>query len=203
LEGKMHEGVLPHPGAKKRLGMGADTWLLGSGPNYFARLPPVSPEWQRISCLLSQVTNNESYRKIINSIRCLVALGYSARTADPTAPAWRSGGFLHVAASCADGPLLQFLVKEYCAEGVDEKLRLDINEQCAADQFTPLHCLFEDTYNYVTKTDESLRDSLMLLLQYGANPSLRNKSGKDCIEFATYSGFGESARVMQAFKKEK
>ena len=175
---------------------------LGLARIMLPRLPGVSPEWERISCLLSQVNSDESHRKIINSIRCLVALGYSPRTADPSAPAWRSGGFLHMATSCVDSVLLQFLVTEYCPEGVDEKLRLDINEQSALDQFTPLHCLFEDTHNYV-KTDESLRGSLMLLLQYGANPSLRNNSGKDCMEFACNQGFGESARVMQAFKNEK
>ena len=99
-----------------------------------------------------------------------------------------------MAASACDSLVLQFLVKEFCSDKVDEKLRLDINEQCVSDSFTPLHCLFEER----RASPEQLKENLMLLLQYGANPSIRNKLGKDCIEYATNEGFLESARVMLA-----
>ncbi len=98
-----------------------------------------------------------------------------------------------MAAGAGDSLVLQFLVKEFCSEQVDEKLRLDINEQCASDGFTPLHCLFEDN-----TSREELKENVMLLLQYGANPSLRNLKGQDCIEYATNEGFPESAKMMIA-----
>jgi len=182
-------------------------WVLSNGylglvRIMLPRLPPLDTEWGRISCLLSRVNNDEYSGNVVNSLRCLVALGFSPRTPDPSAFDWRRGGFLHMATSVCSGVILPFLVKEYCSEGVDEKLRLDINENCFSDGFSPLHCLFEHKTMH-RKTDEKIRDNLMLLLHHGADPSRRDKSGIDCIELATKEGFAESARVMQAFTKEK
>ena len=180
-------------------------WIIHHGYLGLARimLPhmPPDPKMDRIGSLLLNINNDEYSFNLINAFRCMVALGYSPRTTDPEDSTWRYGGFLHISTSTADSLIINFLLNEFCSPDVDENLRLDINEHCTSDGFTPLHCLFENSGMH-KKTDEKLRESLMLLLQKGANPSLRNQAGKDCIEFATEEGLVESARIMIPYRKD-
>jgi len=52
------------------------------------------------------------------------------------------------------------------------------------------------------KPGKELLVLVKLMLQYGANPKLRNNGGQDCIQFATGQGFLQCAEVVLSHKEE-
>lgn len=184
--------------ADSRLEWAFDRGYLGMARLLLERMPPY-PIGDRDNSVLSRVDYKDHHSDVINSIRCLVALGYSLRTPPNPVDDWKYGGFLHIAASVVNAPVLECLVVECSSQDLAENIRLDINEVCVDDGFTPLHCLFEIP---TSKREENLLAPLGLMLRHGANPALRNKAGKDCIEYATSYGFLQCAQLMLDHKGE-
>ena len=170
-------------------------WILNHG---YKRIKGTEP--RRVSTLLDLMGSESSYNNIvINRLRCLVALGHSLH-GSTTHRFWREGGFLHWSASMANHTILQFLCSEFASpspEKVNLDHRLDVNEQCSSDGFTPLHCLFEGT----DKPASVVMQSVMLLLNCGADPKIENQAGQDAMQFATLNGFQECASAMIPFIK--
>ena len=178
--------------ADSRLGWALDRGYLGLARLLLKRMPPY-PIGDRDNSILTRVDFKDRHAEVVNSIRCLVALGYSLRTPENAVADWKYGGLLHIAASVVNTRVLECLVVECCSQELAEDIRMDINEVCVDDGFTPLHCLFEIPS---TKREENLLDPLRFMLRHGANPKLLNKAGKDCIEFATSQGFLQCAKMM-------
>jgi len=154
----------------------------------------------RITALLEDIGSHRMSSNIINSLRCLVALGHSLHgpPTDFFGSRWRHGGFLIWAAAVADLQLLQFLC-EFTSSTLPIDQRLDVNEQSSSDGCTPLHCLFQG----ITKPDSVVMDCTMLLLNHGADPTIANHARKDALQIATENGYHECAKAMIPFIKPK